>query len=80
MEERIEFLTNAWDLLGDEFGELNNLKRELSLIRKSAEALRLFRSKCNWAMYGGKSSKFFLNLEKNKFQDKVISQIFDKYN
>lgn len=57
---------------------MNGLKWELCSIQKMTEAIRLYKAKCNWAMYGGKPSKFFLNLEKSRSCDKRITQIFDK--
>lgn len=77
-EKRIKELTELGDLLGEEIEEMNALKRELCSIQKTSETIRLYKAKCNWAMYGGKPSKFFLNLEKSRVCEKNISQIFDK--
>lgn len=78
IEKRIKELTDLGDLLGEEIEEINGLKRELCSFQRTTEAIRLYKAKCNWAMYGGKSSKFFLNLEKSRHCDKNITQIFDK--
>lgn len=78
LTSRMEELTDISDLSQAEFEEFNGIKRELAAFQKGIERAKLFRSKRDWAMYGGKSSKFFLNLEKNKYIDKLVTQLFNE--
>lgn len=47
---------------------------ELELVR--AQRI-IFRSRYNWSQYGERSSRYFLNLEKRKTQNKVVSALRD---
>lgn len=78
LENRIRTFGDKGDLIGEEIEELNGLKRELCAVQKATETIRLYKAKCNWAMYGGKPNKFFFNLEKKRKYEKNITQIYDK--
>lgn len=77
LTDRMKELSSMQDFAQVEFEEFNCIKRELSAIQRESERAKLFRSKCDWAMYRGKASKYFLNLEKKKYQDKTFSQLYD---
>jgi hypothetical protein len=55
--------------------ELESVKRELDEINKESLASTIFRSKCEWAEHGEKSSKYFLNLEKHNYVNKQITSL-----
>lgn len=55
--------------------ELDSIKRELSEIEQSRAQKIIFRARANYARYGEKSSKYFLNLEKRKAKGKIISSL-----
>ena len=75
LSDEVQQLTEQLDEGKDVADELNSYKRELEALEKQKAQKIIFRSKCNWASYGDKPTKFFLNLEKKKFQDKLISQV-----
>jgi len=50
-------------------------KEELETIEKEEINSLIFRSKLKWYEDGEKNSKFFLNLEKSNYQNKLISQL-----
>lgn len=77
LQERIEFLSQNPEGLEQNLEELNSLKRELFTAQLGGERIRLIKSNCQWALYGGKPTKFFLNLEKQNQLDKSISQLAD---
>jgi exonuclease III len=50
-------------------------KNELIDLNKEKLAGIMFRSKCQWAEYGEKNSKYFLNLEKYNYENKHITKL-----
>lgn len=78
LEEQISDISGRENLEEEEVELLNSLRRELFSIQKAREQKAYLRSRANWAMYGGKSSKLFLNLEKRRFTDKIITQLESK--
>lgn len=54
---------------------LSSTRNALADIELSRAQKTIFRSRCNWSQYGERSSKYFLNLEKRKAQNKVISSL-----
>lgn len=77
LEKGIQVLSESSDLTEEELETLNHLRRELYSVMSQREHLSYLRSRCRWARFGDKPSKFFLNLEKNNYSNKVISAIFD---
>ena len=59
----------------DNFEILTGFKRELEELNKEKLVGIIFRSKCDWAEYGEKNSKYFLNLEKYNFENKNITTL-----
>lgn len=55
--------------------EIASIKRELAEIELSRAQKIIFRARCNWAQYGERSSKYFLNLEKRKSRNKVVAAL-----
>lgn len=55
--------------------ELVSVKRELSELELSRAQGTILRARANWSRYGEKSSRYFLNLQKRKSKDKVISSL-----
>ena len=55
--------------------QLDTAKKELEDLNKEQVMASIFRSKCEWAEHGEKSSKFFLNLEKHNYENKHITAI-----
>lgn len=66
------------ELMEQQLDLLNALKRELYALQMSGERIKLLKSRTQWAMYGGKPTKFFLNLEKQNCMDKSIEQLFNE--
>lgn len=54
---------------------IESIKRELKEIEQEAANKIIFRSKCRWARLGEKPTKYFLNLEKQRSKDNVLSTI-----
>lgn len=46
--------------------EIDSLRRELREMEENRARKIIFRAKANWALYGERPSKYFLNLEKRK--------------
>jgi exonuclease III len=59
----------------DNYEVLRGYKNEMENINKETLAGIIFRSKCEWAEYGEKNSKYFLNLEKYNFENKHITSL-----
>lgn len=59
----------------DHMIEIDSLRRELWEIEESKARKMIFRAKCNWALYGEKCSKYFLNLEKRKAQERTLNSL-----
>ena len=55
--------------------EYNNYKNELDAIYNNIATGVKIRSKCNWYELGEKSSKFFLNLEKQRAVNSLLKKI-----
>lgn len=58
--------------------EIESVRRELREIEESRARKLLFRSRSNWALYGEKCSRYFLNLEKRNCKEKTRSSILTK--
>ena len=72
--EEIEHLQNI--PLNSDDGHLNrleNLKSKLEEIRKSKIKGMILRSKLQWIEEGEKPTKFFANLEKKNYVNKLIN-------
>lgn len=78
LEENIESLSGKADLSDAELEVLNGYRRELYGILRQKEHLSYIRSRCKWARFGEKPSKYFLNLEKSNYANKVISRLYDE--
>ena len=52
--------------------EYNNYKNELDAIYNNIATGVKIRNKCNWYELGEKSSKFFLNLEKQRAVNSLL--------
>ena len=78
LESELKKLENS---LGDanNLGQYNSIKNELEAIYDHvSEGIRI-RSKCDWYEYDKKSTKFFLNLEKQQgAQNKIKKLIIDE--
>jgi hypothetical protein len=59
----------------DNLDILTSHKNELIDLNKEKLAGIMFRSKCEWAEYGEKNSKYFLNLEKYNYENKHITNL-----
>ena len=59
----------------DTISEYSNTKHELEEIEKLEASSSIFRSKIKWAEEGERNSKFFLNLEKRNYTNKLITQL-----
>ena len=56
---------------------IENLKSSIQILRKEMDDKMTFYSRAKWFEYGEKSNKFFLNLNKSKQNQKLISKIKD---
>lgn len=79
LQSQIDELTRSFRGNDDnnQLEALNALKRELYALQLGSERINMIKSKCKWALYGGKPTKFFLNLEKQNQTDKSIEQLFN---
>lgn len=55
--------------------EANSITRELKEIEESKARRMMFRARCNWALQGERCSKYFLNLEKRRSQERTLSSL-----
>lgn len=78
LQNGIRELGEKGELLQDELEMMHNMRRELYSLQHEAENKAFLRARCNWAMYGGKPTHFFLNLEKNSFEGRVINILLDE--
>lgn len=58
--------------------ETESVRRELREIEESRARRMMFKARCNWALYGEKCSKYFLNLEKRRMQERTLSSLTTK--
>ena len=49
----------------------DNLKKELEVLNEHKGRAAMFRSKCRWIEQGERLTKYFLNIEKRKYNKKV---------
>jgi hypothetical protein len=68
-------ITYEIDPSNDNYEVLLGYKKDLEDLNKEKMAGIIFRSKCDWAEYGEKNSKYFLNLEKYNFENKHITSL-----
>lgn len=67
LNKELEQLYNNMDAgKGDESMAIDSVRRELREIEEARARKIIFRAKSNWALYGERPSKYFLNLEKRK--------------
>ena len=56
---------------------LENKKNELELLRENKMSRIRIRSRANWLKDGEKAPKFFCNLEKHNYTEKIIKKLKD---
>ena len=71
MEDRINQLND------EELALLYNMKEEFELLIDKQTRSAMFRSKAKFAMEGEKNTKYFMNLEKMKYNAKMCHSLFD---
>ncbi|MES9884044.1 MAG: reverse transcriptase domain-containing protein [Sedimenticola sp.] len=75
LQEKIDELVKANIDTPEAIDEINNHKKRLEdIYEKRAEGI-IFRSKVNWVEGGEKNTNFFADLEKRKFDRKIISEL-----
>ena len=74
LSTRLKELLENVDETTDEV-KCETLKKELEFIQNKKAQATIFRSRCNWSQLNEKPTKYFLNLEKINFNDKLISQL-----
>ncbi len=78
LEERVIKLEEMFDKnpeSSDICTEFSNVKQELEAMERQEANSVIFRSKVRWAEHGEKNSKYFLNLEKRNYVNKLITQL-----
>lgn len=78
LETEVTALTALSDLGIDVALELATNKRLLKDVLEEKARSAAFRAKAKWAEHGEKCSKYFLNLEKSRAKNKIMSCIKDK--
>ena len=63
-----------------EYELLEKSKQDFTEILDERTQSAIFRSKAKWASEGDRSSKYFFNLEKNRYNNKTCYQIYDENN
>ena len=77
LSERIVDMEGRLPLVQQDYAILENSKRELTQLLDEKTQGCIFRSKTKWMSEGDRSSKYFFNLEKNRYVNKTCAQIFD---
>lgn len=77
LEAEILALTSLSDIGVDVVTELDTNKRVLKSVLEEKARAAAFRARAKWSEKGEKCSKYFLNLEKSKAKNKVVSCIKD---
>ena len=54
--------------------EIRTTQKDIEFFQNKKAQASIFRSKCNWSQHSEKPTKYFLNLEKKKY-NKLISQL-----
>jgi hypothetical protein len=77
LEEELKKLEAELDINATENNQNNydSSKKELEEIEKENTNSIIFRSKAKWTELGEKNSKYFLNLEKNNYTNKLITNL-----
>ena len=75
LQKRLTQLMKDQDNGLDVSMELNTVKQEIEFIQTKRAQASTFRSRCNWSLYSEKPTKYFLNLEKKNYNNKLISQL-----
>ena len=75
LEKKIKFLEQNFSDQNNDMEEYNNYKNELDAIYNNIATSVKIRGKCNWYELGEKSSKFFLNLEKERAVNSLLKKI-----
>lgn len=57
--------------------QVDSIRRELRELEKERARKIIFRSRCNWALYGERPNAYFLNLEKRKSAERCLSSIIN---
>lgn len=55
--------------------QIESIRRELAEMEEARARKTIFRSRCNWSMYGEWPTKYFLNLEKRKSADRTLNTV-----
>ena len=74
MRKLIEHHDNQTDQT-DQTLEISSIKKEIEFQQNKKAQATIFRSKCNWSQHSEKPSKYFLNLEKKDYSNKLISHL-----
>ena len=77
LSERLEELEKEEEN-EDTLLEMSTVKKDLERIQIVKAQATIFCSRCTWAKYGEKPSKYFLNLEKKNHCNKQISHLQDE--
>ena len=72
IEEELHHLYQNFDLNKE---EINQLSSELSRIREDKIRGILLRAKVRWKVEGEKSTRYFCNLEKRQYSEKIIPKL-----
>ena len=64
--------------LTSELKQYDDLKQELHLIYERKAKAAMYRSKCRWVESGEKPNRYFFNLEKRNYTEKVIMELEDE--
>lgn len=57
--------------------KINSLKNRYNQIMNEKFKSSIFRSKCRWAEQGERSSKYYFNLEKNRYNQRNVKQLIN---
>ena len=78
LSEVIDGFESRLPLPEAEYNLLNTTKQELTELQSQRAEALIFRSKARWAEFGEKSTKYFLNLEKARYNAKTATEMYDK--
>ena len=75
LRKRLRELIEHHDNQTDQTLEISSIKKEIEFLQNKKAQATIFRSKCNWSQHSEKPTKYFLNLEKKNYSNKLISHL-----
>lgn len=76
LNKELQLLQQRMDEQGEDLTmQIESIMRELREVEESRARRLIFRAKSNWALYGERPSRYFLNLEKRNASDRTLTSL-----